>query len=864
MREWSNLRIDEIIKELGTDLEKGLSEKEAKERQKIFGRNVLPEKTPTTFLKLFINQFKEFLTIILISATFISLILGEIKDAIAIFVIVLINAILGASQEFKAEKTLASLKALTNPVVKVIRDGKLKEILSDDLVPGDIVLLEEGEKIPADVRFFETHYLQVDESILTGESEAVRKDADFVGEGNLDLGEQYNMGFKGTYIMSGKGKGIVVGIGENTALGKIAKMLSEMKEEPTPLQKELERLGRQISVLILILVSILLGIGIIQKREFFEMFMTSVSLAVAAIPEGLPTVITILLALGVQEMARRKAVVRRLSAVEALGATTIICTDKTGTLTENRMELVKIGLLEKVYERENFSKVASEIYEILESAILCSDVRKKENTYLGDPLEIALFRTGENLGILDKVLENREKVKEIPFDSQRKRVSVVYKNSNGYLLFVKGAPEGIIKKSKYVKSDNQILELNEEIEKKLTEKQIELAKEGLRVLGVAKRNLKDLTQDNLEENLTFLGFVAFLDPLRDGVKEAVDLCSKAGIRPIIVTGDYIWTAKKIAKDLGMDIENGVSYQGEDLKDEKAFNNINWEKVSLFSRVLPEHKMEIVKRLKEKGEVVAMTGDGVNDAPALKMADIGVSMGQRGTEVAREASDLVLLDDSFATIVKAVEEGRRIFDNIRKVTYYLFSCNLSEIVVVGLSILLRFPLPLTPIELLWINLVTDGFPALALGMEPAEKDIMERKPRSINEGILTKDIWKKLLLDGVIMGLASLSLFYWGLSFNNITLARTLAFSGLVFAQLFQALSLSLRRRKEFIDAFSNIYLILAILLSFSLQFLILYTPFGRNFFNLEYLSFEKILIVILVSLLPIFKLIIEKIHEKIS
>ncbi|MCX7845475.1 MAG: calcium-translocating P-type ATPase, PMCA-type [Dictyoglomaceae bacterium] len=864
MKEWSNLKIEEVIQKLETDSEKGLSDKEVKERQKIYGKNSLPEKPPATFLKLFINQFKEFLTIILISATIVSLFLGEVKDAIAIFIIVLINAILGATQEFKAEKTLASLKALTNPVVKVIREGEIEEIPIENLVPGDIILLEEGEKIPADVRFIETNYLQVDESILTGESEAVRKDANFIGNGKLDLGEQYNMGFKGTYIISGKGKGVVVGIGEHTALGKIAKMLSEMKEEPTPLQRELEKLGKQISILILILVLMLLGIGIIQRREFIEMFMTSVSLAVAAIPEGLPTVITILLALGVQEMARRKAVVRRLSAVEALGATTVICTDKTGTLTENRMELVKIGLPEKVYERDDFSKFMSEIYEILESAILCSNVRKKEEVYLGDPLEIALIRSGESLGIVDKIMNNKEKVKEIPFDSQRKRVSVIYKNKDGYLLFMKGAPEGIIKKSKYVKIYNKDVELNEEIEKRLTERQIELAKEGLRVLGVAKRNMKDLNQENLEEDLTFLGFIAFLDPLRDGVKEAVDLCSNAGIRPIIVTGDYIWTAKKIAKDLGMDIENGVSYQGEDLSDEKAFDSINWDKVSLFSRVLPEHKMEIVKKLKEKGEVVAMTGDGVNDAPALKMADIGVSMGQRGTEVAREASDLILLDDSFATIVKAVEEGRRIFDNIRKVTYYLFSCNLSEIIVVGLSILLRFPLPLTPIELLWINLITDGFPALALGIEPAEKDVMERKPRSINEGILTKEIWKKLLLDGTIMGIASLSLFYWGLTFNNITLARTLAFSGLVFTQLFQALSLSLRRRKDLIkDTFSNIHLILAITLSFSLQLLILYTTFGRNFFNLEYLNFERILIVIFVSLLPIYKLILEKIYEKI-
>jgi Ca2+-transporting ATPase len=863
MKNWCSLDKEEIAKILETDLENGLSEEEVRERQKKYGKNVLPEKKSVSFLNLFFNQFKEVLTIILLIATFISLILGEIKDAIAIFIIVIINSLLGAVQEFKAEKTLASLKTLSTSIVKVIREGKIKEVPLEDLVPGDIIHLEEGEKIPADVRFIETNNLMVDESILTGESESVRKDASFIGKGDLDLGDQYNMGFKGTHIVSGNGKGIVVGIGVDTALGKIAKMISEIKEEKTPLQKELENLGKQISFLILILISFLLVIGIFQKRDFLEIFLTSVSLAVAAIPEGLPTVITVLLALGVQEMAKRKAIVRKLSAVETLGATTVICTDKTGTLTENRMELYKIGLPQKIINKDEFLREKDKIKNILEISILSSNVKKKENGYLGDPLEVALIREVEKLGIIDNI-KNRIKIKEIPFDSRRKRISILYKDDNKYLLAVKGAPEGIIEKSNFIEEDGCILPLNNDKREKLKEIQIDLSKEGFRVLGVAKSELEDPNNDNLEENLIFLGFIAFLDPLREGVKEAVDLCSKAGIKPIIVTGDYIWTAKKIAKDLGIDIENTISYQGEELRDEKIFDEINWDKVSLFSRVLPEHKMEIVRRLKDKGEIVAMTGDGVNDAPGLKIADIGVSMGQRGTEVAREASDLILLDDSFATIVKAIEEGRRIFDNIRKVTYFLFSCNLSEIFVVGLSIILRLPLPLTPLELLWINLITDGFPALALGMEPAEENIMERKPRSINEGILTKKIWKRLLIDGIIMGIVSFLLFLWGLYAGNLNLARTLAFSSLVFTQLFQALYLSLIRRKNiFKSAFSNIYLSLALIFSIFLQFLILYTNFGRNFFNLEYLNIHKILLVIFVSMIPIYKFIMEKIYEKI-
>jgi len=865
MKSWHTLSIEEVAEELNTDIEKGLSKEEVARRQSLYGKNTLPEKPPATFLKVFLSQFKEFLTIILLVATFISLLLGEVKDAIAIFVIVIINALLGSIQEFKAEKTLSSIKALTNPSVKVIREGKIEEVSLEDLVPGDIVILEEGEKIPADIRFIETNNIQIDESILTGESIAVRKDASFVGSEDLDLGEQYNMGFKGTYIIAGKGLGIVVGTGENTALGRIAKLLSEMKEEPTPLQRELERLGKQISLLILSLVFILLIIGIVQGRNLLEMFMTSVSLAVAAIPEGLPTVITILLAIGVQEMARRKAVVRRLSAVEALGATTVICTDKTGTLTENKMELVKISTIDKSYNKKEFSESINDIFDILEISVLSSSVRRREKEYLGDPLDIAIYRTAESLGILSQVLDGKERIQEIPFDSKRKRVCIIYKDNKDskYIVALKGAPEGILEKSKYIKIRNEIMPIDEDLRKKLTEIQINLAKDGLRVLAVAKRILDTLDVNNIEEDLIFLGFIAFLDPLREEVKEAIELCSQAGIKPIIVTGDYLWTARKIAKDLGIDIENRKAYQGEDLKEKNIFDRIDWDNVALFSRVLPEHKMEIVKRLKEKGEIVAMTGDGVNDAPALKTADIGVSMGNRGTEVAREASDLVLLDDSFATIVKAVEEGRRIFDNIRKVTYYLFSCNISEVFVVAVSVLLRFPLPLTPLELLWINLITDGFPALALGMEPAEEDLMKRKPRPINEGILTGRLWRRIIIDGLIMGFGSLFIFYWGLRTGNINFARTVAFSTLVFSQLFQALALSIRRAKSIKGLFSNMYLVSAFVFSFALQVLILYTEAGKKFFNLSSLSINDFILILIVSIIPLIKHLGEKIYEKI-
>ncbi|MGC8814250.1 calcium-translocating P-type ATPase, PMCA-type [Dictyoglomus sp.] len=862
---WYKLTKDEVLKELKVDPEHGLSEEEVRERKKIYGENRIPEKKSKSFLKIFLNQFKEFLTVVLLTATLISFLLGETKDAVAILLIVMINAILGSFQEYKAEKTLESLKSYVSPKAKVVRDGKILEVNIEDLVPGDLVLIEEGEKIPADLRLIETNNLQVDESILTGESVPVRKDADFITQEDITLGDQINMGFKGTTVITGKGKGVVVGTGLNTALGDIAKILSEMEEEPTPLQKDLERLGKQLTYVILSLVAILLFIGIIQGREFFDMFLTAVSLAVAAIPEGLPTVITILLALGVQEMAKRKAIVRKLSAVEALGATSVICTDKTGTLTENKMDLVKVVLpYGKLIDKSNYQENKEEIKEILETAFLASSVRiTHDGNYIGDALDVAIYKNFKE--IYGEIGENLIKIDEIPFDSARKRVSVLYKDlvRSKYRLCIKGAGEEILKRSTYYKDRDTLRLISDEDKKRFIEIQDSLSKEGLRVLAIAKREIDNIIdKEEWEEELIFLGFIAFIDPLREGVKEAIEKCKEAGIRPIIVTGDYLLTAKKIAEDLGIDVNNGTLYTGLDLQ-KQDLNGLDWNSVVLFSRVLPEQKMNIVKELKERGEIVAMTGDGVNDAPALKMADIGVGMGLRGTDVAREASDLVLLDDSFATIVRAVEEGRRIFDNIRKVTYYLLSCNFSEILVVSLSVFLGYPLPLTPIELLWINLVTDGFPALALGVEPPERDIMSRKPRKINEGIINRQMWKNIVIDGILMGVIGFVLFIMGVN-KNVNTGRTMAFTGIVFSQIFQALRLSLKRRKNFFkEIFSNEYLSLAVFFSILLQILVIFTPWGIRFFNLERLNMEEFLLVLLLSLIPLYMLIGEKIYEKI-
>lgn len=861
---WYKLSKEEVVRELKVDPERGLTQIEVEERLKKYGKNKIPEKKSKSFLEIFLNQFKEFLIIVLLIATLISFLLGEVKDAIAILLIVIINSLLGSFQEFKAEKTLASLRSYISPKAKVLRDGRIFQIDIEEIVPGDIVLLDEGEKIPADIRWLETYNLQVDESILTGESVPVRKDADFIAESDVTLGDQFNMGFKGTTVVSGRGKGVVVGTGINTALGNIARMLSEMEEEPTPLQKELERLGKQLTLLILVLIGILLSIGVVQGRNFLEMFLTSVSLAVAAIPEGLPTVITILLALGVQEMAKRKAIVRRLSAVEALGATSVICTDKTGTLTENKMDLIQIVLPNGAsIKKGEYREKADKIKDILKVSLLSSNVRlTHDGSYVGDPLDVAIYKNYKSL--FDEEEINLEKINEIPFDSTRKRVSILYKDKDGeYLLCVKGAGEEILKRSTKYVDDGFLKDLKEEDLDRFIHIQDFLAKNGLRVLAVAKRVIdENMDKDNWEKDLTFLGFLGFLDPLREGVKEAIEESKRAGIRTIIVTGDYLLTAKKIAQDLGINVDEGVSYVGEEIQ-KSGFENLAWDKVVIFSRVLPEHKMHIVRELKRRGEVVAMTGDGVNDAPALKMADIGVGMGLRGTDVAREASDLVLLDDSFATIVKAIEEGRRIFDNIRKVTYYLLSCNFSEVFIVSLSVFLKYPLPLTPIELLWINLITDGFPALALGIEPSDKEIMNRKPRKLEEGIINKSMWKNIVLEGLLMGISAFVLFNIGLK-DDLNTGRTMAFSGLVFAQIFQALKLSLKRRKHILkEAFSNKYLSLALSFSVVLQLFVMFTPLGVKFFNLEIIDFNKMILVILLSLIPIYTFIGEKLYEKI-
>lgn len=565
---WYKLTKEEVLKELRVDPEKGLAEQEVEERRKKYGENKIPEKKSKSFINIFFSQFKEFLTIVLIIATLISFLLGEIKDAVAILIIVIINAILGSVQEYKAEKTLESLKSYVSPKANVLRDGKIIKVDIEELVPGDIVLIEEGEKIPADLRLIETNNLQVDESILTGESVPVRKDADFVAQEDITLGDQINMAFKGTTVVSGRGKGVVVGTGLNTALGDIAKMLSEMEEEPTPLQKELEKLGKQLTYVILSLVALLLFIGIIQGREFFDMFLTAVSLAVAAIPEGLPTVITILLAIGVQEMAKRKAIVRKLSAVEALGATSVICTDKTGTLTENKMDLVKIVLPNgEMVEKKDYKKQKEKIRDILETALLASSVRvTSDGSYIGDALDVAIYKNFEET--YGNKPENLTKVDELPFDSSRKRVSILYKvlSEDKYLLCVKGAGEEILQRSNTYQEENVIKPMSVEDRKRFMEIQDLLSKDGLRVLAVAKREFDEIDErDEWEKDLIFLGFIAFMDPLREGVKEAIEKCKEAGIRTIIVTGDYLLTAKKIAEDLGIDVDSGSTYTGLDLQ-----------------------------------------------------------------------------------------------------------------------------------------------------------------------------------------------------------------------------------------------------------------------------------------------------------
>lgn len=829
----------------------GLTSLDAKKRLLKYGPNELKQEHKIHPFKIFLEQFNSPLVWILIFALIVSIFLKEGIDAIVIAVIIILNAVLGFVQEFKAEKSIEALQKLSSLKAKVFRNKKEIRIDSKFLVPGDIIALDTGDKVPADCRLIEVHNLETQEGPLTGESQPINKHSSIL-EDNTVLAEQKNMVFAGTVISKGRALALVVKTGMDSEIGKIASLIQEASEKYTPLQKKLRELGKYLTYAVIIVAITVFFAGIIGGKDLVTMFMTSIALAVAAIPEGLPAVITVSLALGVQKMIKKNVLVRKLPSVETLGSVNVICTDKTGTLTHNQMTVTKIWANENDYQitgsgyKKNGTftldnKLANPLplHQLLRAGILCNDAKLdeekkgKNRKLIGDPTEAALIVSGEKAGFNhNKIEKYYPRIEEIPFTSERKMMTTIHKvkdpsiketfikKRKEFISYTKGAPDIIIKQCNRILINGKVYRLNKEKKKQILKQNETYAKQALRVLGFAY-NDNYVNKTSAEKDLIFLGLQAMLDPPREEVKESIKRCQEAGIKVIMITGDHLTTAQAIAKQLGI---IGTAFTGQQLQ---RIKNLGKEikDIGICARVKPEHKLRIVKTLQKKGYVVAMTGDGVNDAPALKKADIGISMGISGTDVAKEAADMILTDDNFTSIVNAVEEGRGIFDNIRKFVNYLLSSNLGEIVLILLASLFGMPLPLTAIQILWINLVTDGLPAIALGLDPHEKEIMKRKPRPAKESILSKELRRNIFLTGTLIGLFTLGLFWMYLD-SGLVKAQTIAFCALVS---FEIIRIQMIRGKYHLGIFSNKWLVLAILGSLILQMTVIYGPLGTIF-----------------------------------
>ncbi len=843
--DYQQKELKDIYKELSTS-EKGLSSSEAQERLKRFGLNELKETKKISALKIFLRQFASPVVWILITALLISIFVGQDVDAIIIGAILVINAILGFFQEFRAEKAIEALKKVITQKAIVIRDGVEQTIAAKELVPGDIIILKEGDKIPADARLLEAYELRTNEASLTGESVPAKKKTGICME--TIIGNMFNMVFFGTNIVAGDGKAVVIGTGMTTEIGKIAYLIQETETPPTPLQKHLKKLGASVGILVIITAAVIYALGVSRGGGKLEILLSSLALAVAAVPEGLPAVITISLALGIQRMLKRNALVRKLPSAETLGSCTVICSDKTGTLTKGEMTVKKIFVDNKIllvsgtgYEPVGaFDKKTAGLQKILECGVLCNNARLQKNEIwqiLGDPTEGSLIVSGMKYGINKEEIEkDYKRVKENPFRSERKMMSIVCEKSKQKFVFAKGAPEKILEISSYILVNGKKRKITENDKKEIMKAYSSFGTSALRVLGFAYKELPSKEEE--EKNLVFLGLQGMIDPPREEVKVAIERCKTAGIRTIMITGDYELTAKAIAAELGI---MGTVVTGAEIDTIDLDNEI--EKIGIFARVDPKHKLNIVAALQKKGHIVAMTGDGVNDAPALKKADIGIAMGITGTDVTKESSQIVLLDDNFATIVNAIEEGRNIFANIRKFVEYLFSSNIGEVLVIFMALLLNFPLPLLAIHILWINLLTDGFPALALGVDVPEKDIMLKKPRR-EKTVISGKRWIYIFLIGIIMMLGTLSL-YNTYSEISYAYAQTVAFTTLVMFQLFNVFNIRSLTTSVFRqNPFENKLLVLAVLFSLLLQLTVLYTPLGNYFKVIPLTAIDWIYIVL--------------------
>ncbi|VXD21149.1 putative calcium-transporting ATPase [Planktothrix serta PCC 8927] len=904
IKTWHTFAADKVLKVLDTDSETGLTPQQVTQRQEQYGLNELKESAGRSPLEILWDQFTNIMLVMLIAVAIVSAFIdfrkGSFpKDAVAIFAIVILNGMLGYFQESRAEQALAALKRMSSPRVRVVRDGKMLELAAKELVPGDIMFLEAGVQIPADGRLIEAQNLQVREAALTGEAEGVIKKPNVELPEDATLGDRLNMVFMGTEVVQGRGQVIVTNTGMTTELGRIAEMIQGVETEPTPLQQRMTQLGNVLVSGSLALVALVVIGGVIRTGNFSsleDLLEVSLSMAVAVVPEGLPAVVTVTLAIGTQRMVRRHALIRKLPAVETLGSVTTICSDKTGTLTQNKMVVQSVYTLNEVFqvtgegydpvgelrlitsdENSTLSPASEVLQPILNACVLCNDAQlqqdKNQWIILGDPTEGALLSLAGKVGLFRETQNQQNpRVAEIPFSSERKRMSVICESDAEFAMFTKGSPELILAECDSVLVGDKIISLTEADRQRILDQNNEMAGKGLRVLGFSSRSLTRLPEEGNEETaeqeLVWLGLVGMLDAPRPEVREAVKRCREAGIRPVMITGDHQLTAKVIAQDLGIATSDALSLTGQELqKLSQTELEQQVEQVSVYARVSPEHKLRIVQALQKNGEFVAMTGDGVNDAPALKQADIGIAMGITGTDVSKEASDMILLDDNFATIVAATEEGRVVYSNIRRFVKYILGSNIGEVLVIASSPLLGGGVPLTPLQILWMNLVTDGLPALALAMEPAEPAVMQRPPYNPRESIFARGLGLYMIRIGIVFSILTIILMIWAYnhaqSDGNPERWKTMVFTTLCLAQMGHAIAVRSDTQLTIqMNPATNLYLWAAVGLTTILQLLLIYVPPLQSFFGTHFLNFTELSICLGFSALMFIWIEMEKLVYK--
>ncbi len=852
MKQYYQMETDEVKKQVNGSLEP-LTDAEIRAHQEKYGPNELQEEKKKSVAMIFLEQYKDFLVIILIVSAIISGFMGNMESAIVILIVITINAILGTVQTIKAEKSLNSLKKLSGPEAKVLRNGVVTHIPSREVTVGDIVFLEAGDLVPADGRIIDQASLKIDESALTGESIPVEKSTDVI-EGETSLGDRVNMAYSGSFVTYGRGTVFVTGTGMETEVGKIASLLKTTSEKKTPLQVNLDQFGQKLSIIILIFCAFLMVINIVRGGSFGDAFLFAVALAVAAIPEALSSIVTIVLSFGTQKMAKEHAIIRKLQAVEGLGSVSVICSDKTGTLTQNKMTVEACYIPGKSMEKAHIDTDDGDVQLLMKSSVLCSDAKIVNGEEIGDPTETALVSFVSDFQMdAEKIREEHERRSEVPFDSDRKLMSTVHEMEDEVLMIVKGAVDVISGRMESIRKNGKEVKITDEDRKEIAEANQAFSRQGLRVLGFAYKKLdqvKGITEKD-ETDLTFLGLIAMMDPPRVESKDAVAECIRAGIKPVMITGDHKVTAAAIAKRIGILKDESEACEGaaiENLSDEELKDFV--EKISVYARVSPEHKIRIVKAWQEKGNIVSMTGDGVNDAPALKQADVGVAMGITGSEVAKDAASMVLTDDNFATIVKAVENGRNVYRNIKSSIQFLLSGNFGAILAVLYASIAGLPVPFAPVHLLFINLLTDSLPAIALGLEPHRSDVMDEKPRRKDESILTKDFLVKIGTEGLSIGIMTMIGFMIGYTSEGALLGSTMAFGTLCLSRLVHGYNCKSDKPMLFHKGFfNNIYLQGAFMIGFVLITAVLTVPFLQSVFSVVTLSMPQLFTVYGLALL---------------